>query len=84
MVYSIKITQTAEKDLKKFDKEMLRRFFKKIEKLKYHPCIHGKPLRRPLAGKWELRFERRWRIIYTINERDKTVEIDAIWHKDEF
>jgi mRNA-degrading endonuclease RelE of RelBE toxin-antitoxin system len=61
-----------------------RRFFNKIEKLKDYPSIYGKPLRWPLAGKWEIRFEKRWRIVYTINERDKRVDIVAIWHKDEF
>jgi len=84
MTYKIDITETAEKDLSKFDKELQKRFFNKIEKLKVNPDIHGKPLKRPLAGKWEIRFEKRWRIIYTINEKENRVEIDAIWHKDEF
>lgn len=84
MTYDIIISPTAEEDLKKFDKEMQRRFFNKIEKLKEYPKIHGKPLRKPLQGKWELKFERRWRIIYTINDKDKKVEIVAIWHKDDF
>jgi len=84
MVYAIIISPTAEEDLKKFNREMQRRFFNKIEKLKEHPDVHGKPLRRPLAGKWELRFETRWRIVYKIIESDMKVEILAIWHKDEF
>jgi len=84
MVYEIIISPTAEKDLKKFNRQLQRRFFKKIEKLKEHPDVYGKPLRRPLAGKWELRFERRWRIVYKINDKNKVVEIVAIWHKDEF
>ena len=84
MVYYLIISPTAEKDLRKFNLELQRRFFNKISKLKEFPDIHGKPLRKPLAGKWELRFERRWRIVYQINEAAKLVEIIAIWHKDEF
>lgn len=84
MAYEIIISPTVEEDLRKFDKEMQRRFFNKVEKLKDYPGIYGKPLRWPLAGKWELRFEKRWRIVYNIIERDKRVEIVAIWHKDEF
>jgi len=84
MVYELIISPTAEKDLRKFNPELQRRFFNKIDKLKEFPDIHGKPLRKPLAGKWELRFERRWRIVYQINEATKLVEIIAIWHKDEF
>jgi len=84
MGYDITIMPRAKEDLKKFDKELQRRFFNKIEKLKDYPDIYGKPLRSPLAGKWELRFERRWRIIYVINEKEKLVEIEAILHKDDF
>ncbi|MBD3261905.1 MAG: type II toxin-antitoxin system mRNA interferase toxin, RelE/StbE family [Candidatus Altiarchaeales archaeon] len=84
MVYEIIISPTAEKDLKKFNRELQKRFFKKIDKLKDSPDIHGKPLRKPLAGKWEIRFEKRWRIVYRILEENKVVEIIAIWHKDEF
>ena len=54
MSYTIKLTGTAQEDLKRFDKELQRRFFKKVEKLKEYPYVHGKPLRTPLAGKWEL------------------------------
>jgi len=84
MGYEIIISPTAEEDLKKFNRELQRRFFKKIEKLGKHPDAHGKPLRRPLSGKWELRFERRWRIVYKIDEEKNLVEIVAIWHKDDF
>ncbi|HLD48796.1 MAG TPA: type II toxin-antitoxin system RelE/ParE family toxin [archaeon] len=84
MEYNVKLTPTAEEDLKAFNKELQKRFIKKIEKLKFYPHIHGKPLRGPLAGRWEIRFEKRWRIIYVINENTKDVEIISIWHKDDF
>lgn len=84
MPYHIIVSAVAEEDLRKFDPELQRRFFKKIEKLKEEPKIYGKPLRYNLAGKWELRFEKRWRIIYTVDEHVKQVEIIAVWHKDDF
>ncbi len=84
MTYDIIVSPTAEEDLKKFDGEMQRRFYNKIEKLKDYPKIYGKPLRKPLQGKWELRFEKRWRIVYETYDNEKLVKIVAIWHKDEF
>lgn len=84
MAYNIIVSPTAEEDLKRFDLELQRRFYNKIEKLKEYPAIYGKPLRWPLTGRWELRFERRWRIVYIIDEQNKQVKIVAIWHKDEF
>ncbi|MEA1924418.1 MAG: type II toxin-antitoxin system RelE/ParE family toxin, partial [Candidatus Altiarchaeota archaeon] len=61
-----------------------KRFKKKILKLQKNPEKHGKPLRTKLAGYWELYFERKYRIIYTINKQNQTVYIEAIKHKDEF
>ncbi len=84
MAYDVEVMPEAKKDLKKFDLELQKRFLKKIEKLKDYPYIHGKPLRWTLAGKWELYFEKRWRIIYVIIEKEKLVQIEAILHKDDF
>ena len=84
MGYDIIVSSTAEEDLRKFDVNLRKRFFDRLEKLKDYPKIYGKPLRRPLQGKWELRFERRWRIVYEIHDNEKLVKIVAIWHKDEF
>ena len=56
----------------------------KSENLRENPEIHGKPLRGELHGYWELYFERKYRIIYTIDYPEKTVTIQAIKHKDEF
>lgn len=84
MSYEIIISPNVQKDLKKFDSNIQKRFFKKIEKLREYPKLHGKPLRRPLTGRWELRFEKRWRIIYIIDDRENNVKISAILHKDDF
>jgi mRNA-degrading endonuclease RelE of RelBE toxin-antitoxin system len=82
--FTIRIKEPAEDWLKKYDKEVQKRFAAKIRKLKEHPEIHGKPLRKPLHGYWELYFERRFRIVYSIDLNDHIVYIEAIKHKDEF
>ncbi|HUV02349.1 MAG TPA: type II toxin-antitoxin system RelE/ParE family toxin [Desulfobacteria bacterium] len=81
--YSIIIKEPAEKRLRKYDTEIQKRFATKIRKLKENPEIHGKPLRGVLSGFWELYFERRFRIIYTIDYKERIVTIEAIKHKDE-
>ena len=84
MSYKILIKEPAERWLRKYPKEIQRRFANKIRKLKENPDIHGKPLRKPLHGYWELYFERKFRIIYTIDFENKVVTIEAIKHKDKF
>ncbi|MBR1369777.1 hypothetical protein RJ53_09945 [Methanocalculus chunghsingensis] len=83
-MYQIVIRRSAEDTFKTFDKEIQRRFSKKIRKLSTQPDIYGKPLRGSLHGIWELYFERKFRILYTIEFEKKEVIIEAIWHKDNF
>ncbi len=83
MTFYLEISEVAERRLKKFDKELQRRFFKKVEKLKINP-YHGKPLRYNLSGTWELYFEKSFRILYSIDKNSKKITIESIWHKDEF
>ncbi|MBN1763042.1 MAG: type II toxin-antitoxin system RelE/ParE family toxin [Methanomicrobia archaeon] len=71
--FAINIKEPAENRLKKYDKEIQKRFATKIRKLKENPAIHGKPLRGVLRGYWELYFERRYRIIYTIDYKAQIV-----------
>ena len=80
--FTIKIKEPAEKRLRKYDNEIQKRFATKIRKLRENPEVHGKPLRG--HGYWGLYFERRHRIIHTIDYHEKTVTIEAIKHKDEF
>jgi len=54
-----------------------------LQKLQTAPEIHGKPLRGRLAGIWEIRFEKRYRILYEIDYQQKKVEILGFKHKDE-
>lgn len=82
--YRIKIKEPAEVWLKKYDKNIQRHFARKIRKLRYNPDIHGRPLRQPLHGLWELYFEHSFRIIYSIDVTNHIVYVEAIKHKDEF
>jgi len=54
MSYHLEIKEPAERWLKKYTKEIQRRFAKKILKLENFPEKYGKPLRAPLAGYWEM------------------------------
>lgn len=82
--FTIRIKEPAEEWLKKYSREIQKRFVTKIRKLKEHPEIHGKPLRKPLHGYWELYFEKKFRIVYSIDLNAHTVYIEAVKHKDEF
>ncbi|MDO8872611.1 MAG: type II toxin-antitoxin system RelE/ParE family toxin [Methanoregula sp.] len=81
--FSIKIKEPAEEWLKKYDKNIQQRFVNKIRKLKENPELYGKPLRKPLHGYWEIYFEKKFRIFYTIDRVNQVVYIEAINHKDE-
>ena len=82
--YDIELTEIAEKKLRKFNCEIQKHFFKKLEKLQIEPSVYGKPLRNVLQGTWELYFEHKYRILYSINENKRLVVIESILHKDDF
>ncbi|MEK6909980.1 MAG: type II toxin-antitoxin system RelE/ParE family toxin [Candidatus Aenigmatarchaeota archaeon] len=84
-VYVIEFTETSEKEIKKkkLDAKKLDELNERLEKLKTAPDVYGKPLRRPLTGIWEMRFERRYRILYVIDNQKKIVKIIGLKHKDE-
>jgi len=82
--YTIRIKDPAIERLKKYDKTIQHHFANKIRKLSENPEIHGKPLRKPLHGYWELYFEKKFRIVYSIDLQNNIVYIEAIKHKDEF
>ncbi|MBI2547605.1 MAG: type II toxin-antitoxin system RelE/ParE family toxin [Candidatus Aenigmarchaeota archaeon] len=84
-MYEIEFSETVEKEIKKkkLDTRQLDELNERLEKLKLAPDAYGKPLRRPLAGVWEIRFERRYRILYIIDDQRKIVTIVGLKHKDE-
>ena len=84
MSYRIEITETVQKEIsKKLESHLIGRLDERVKKLESEPKIYGKPLRWPLAGIWEIRFEKRWRILYRIFEDEKLVMIIGFKHKDE-
>ncbi len=68
---------------KKLDRHLKERLYKKLMKLKNEPHSYAKPLRHPLAGVWEIYFEKRWRLLFEIHDNDKTIVIIGFMHKDE-
>lgn len=83
-MYEVMIPEPIEKELlKRFNTSMLRRLHKRIKKLETAPDVYGKPLRGPLAGIWEIYFEHRWRVLYTIDYQRKIVILRAVKHKNE-
>ncbi len=84
MVYNVRLLEPVKRGYLKLDRKQQEIFNKIIDKLKENPKIFGKPLHFPLHGKWTYRFEKRFRIVFTINENDKLIEIEAIKHKDDF
>ena len=84
MSYEIIILKNPEKLIdKKFDKHLKMRLFDRLLKLENAPRSYAKPLRSPLNGIWEIYFERRWRILFEIDEENKLIKIMAFKHKDE-
>ena len=66
MTYKIRITDTAKKEInKRLNNVQLARLNKRVnDKLAIGPDVYGKPLRKPMAGTWEIRFEKRYRLEY--------------------
>jgi len=84
MAYTIEITETAQKEItKKLEPYLIERLNERIKKLEIEPKIYGKPLRGPLTGIWEIRFEKRWRVLYKIYDNQQLVVIVGLKHKDE-
>ncbi|MCK5333550.1 MAG: type II toxin-antitoxin system RelE/ParE family toxin [Candidatus Aenigmarchaeota archaeon] len=84
MTYEILIPEKIEKILDtRLNKDLKKRLYKKMQKLKEMPQNYAKPLRHPLAGIWELYFEKSWRILFEINDEEKVVSVVGFKHKDE-
>ncbi len=84
MSYEIIVPEPIENEIKKkLDRSLFSRLDKRMQKLKESPDLYGKPLRWPLVGTWEIRFENRWRLLYEIDFKKKQVIITGLKHKDE-
>ena len=84
MPYDVIIPDKIQRIInKKCDKHIKKHLFTKLLKLEQNPHSCAKPLRAPLAGIWEFYFEKRWRVLFEIDETNKSVIITGFKHKDE-
>jgi len=80
MKYSIHVTPTAQQMLEDIqDRRVREKIITTIDRLEQDPQKQGKPLLGPLAGFRSLRaVGQRYRIIYTLREREVLVIIVAV------
>jgi mRNA interferase RelE/StbE len=80
--YRITFSRSARKDLEKLSPQVVNRIFKKIELLHQNPRPKGI---RKIAGNndlWRIRIGD-YRVIYTINDAGRTVDIAIIRHRSQ-
>jgi mRNA interferase RelE/StbE len=85
MMYNVRLTENAKKDLKKIDKyqakiiiSWLRKNLQDCE----NPRIHGKPLGYDRKGEWRYRVGA-YRLIADIQDNIVTIEIISVGHRKE-
>ena len=84
MPYEIIIPEKIQRIIdKKCNNHLKKRLYTKLLKLENAPQSYAKPLRVPLAGIWEIYFEKRWRVLFEIDENEKMIIIVGFKHKDE-
>ena len=79
MPYQVIITESAQKSLRKLDKNIRDNIFNKLESLKENPHI-GKPLSANLSGFWSLRVGD-YRVIYQIKNNELVILVIGIGHR---
>ena len=81
--WKIKIKTSAKGDLKKLIKGPFYNSFKKIiltlQKNPYQPTQSFEKLTPPASGFYSRRINGQHRVVYTINNQDKIVEIYSCW-----
>lgn len=79
MPYQIKLTNTVSKVVSNFHPDLKKLTKGAFEKIARNPYL-GKELQEELAGYLSYRFKR-YRVVYTVDEKTKTVIIYLVWHK---
>ncbi len=79
MMYQIKLTAQAKKELKTIKKIYYDAIESTFQEIKENPFI-GKPLIKELFGKYSYKVGP-YRIIYTINNKDRMVKILTAGHR---
>jgi addiction module RelE/StbE family toxin len=81
VTYNIRYKQSVEKDISALPSSVRQAVLCAIEtRLATHPVEYGKPLRLSLKGHRRIRVGD-YRIIYRVDESDKTVYVTAIGHR---
>jgi mRNA interferase RelE/StbE len=78
-MHNLFFSKEAEDFLKKLDKEIRLRIFKKLDSLKENPEL-GKPLTANLAGLWSLRVGD-YRAVYQIDNNQLLIFVIKIGHR---
>ncbi|PIV08705.1 hypothetical protein COS52_01315 [Candidatus Roizmanbacteria bacterium CG03_land_8_20_14_0_80_39_12] len=78
-MYRIKLTARAKKELKNLKVVYQIAIAAAFEDIKENPFI-SKPLTRELSGRFSYKMSV-FRIIYTVNESDKTVQVLSVGHR---
>lgn len=81
--WKVKIKTSAKSDLKKVLKSPLRESFMAIEEIlktnPYKPVQSFEKLTPPAAGYYSRRINGQHRVVYTVDQKTKTVEIYSCW-----
>ena len=80
--YSITFARSARKDLERLDAQTVQRIFPKIEKLASQPRPAGCLKLQGSSDLWRMRVGD-YRVIYSIDDRSRLVDITAIRHRRE-
>jgi mRNA interferase RelE/StbE len=78
--YEITFARSARKELESLDADMVRRIFPKIEDLSGNPRPHNCIKMQGGRNLWRMRVGN-YRIIYSINDNAKSVDIITIRHR---
>ena len=81
-MYEIIFARSARKDLQKLSNLDISRILKKIEMLEFDPRPSGCEKLKGESNLWRIRIGN-YRVIYTISDRNKIVDISLIRHRRE-
>lgn len=78
-MYKVLLTREAERQLAEIDLRYRRAITRALQRLSRNPNL-GAPLRHELKGLWRMRVGK-YRVIYQVNQKQKTVLIWTIEHR---
>ena len=80
--YSVALTASAEKELKKLSMKLMARIVPRIEKLASNPRPSGCKKLRGGDNEWRIRICD-YRVVYTVEDKRLAVEVTRIRHRSE-